>query len=83
MVAVSNRLLSSILNELFRNFPGGSDGKESVHNMGDPGSTLGSERSLEKRMATHSSVSWLENPMSGGAWQATLLYLGPAPVDPG
>ena len=34
---------------------------------------LGWKDPLEKRMATHSSVSWLENPMSRGTWQATLL----------
>ena len=33
-------------------FPGGSDGKESAHSMGD----LGWEDPLEKGMATHSSI---------------------------
>ena len=37
-------------------FPGGSDGKDSAHNAGDPGSTPGSGRSPEKGMATHSSI---------------------------
>ena len=39
-------------------FPGGSDGKESSHNAGDPGSISELERSpLEKGMArTHSSI---------------------------
>ena len=27
---------------------------------------------LEKEMATHSSISCLENPMDRGAWQATV-----------
>ena len=36
-------------------FPGGSDGKESACNAGDPGLILGSGRSLEKGMANHSS----------------------------
>ena len=35
-------------------FPGGSDGKASACNVGDPGSIPGLERSLEKEMATHS-----------------------------
>ena len=35
---------------------GGSDGKASVYNVGDPGSIPGLGRSLEKGMATHSSV---------------------------
>ena len=40
-------------------FPGGSDGKASACNAGDPGSIPGSGRSLEKEMATHSStLAW-------------------------
>ena len=37
-------------------FPGGSDGKESAFNAKDLGSMPGSGRSLEKEMATHSSI---------------------------
>ena len=37
-------------------FPGGSDSKESACNAGDSGSTPGPGRSLEKGMATHSSI---------------------------
>ena len=37
-------------------FPGGSDGKESACNVGDPGSIPGWEDPLEKGTATHSSV---------------------------
>ena len=37
-------------------FPSGSDGKESACNAGDLGVMLGSGRSLEKEMATHSSI---------------------------
>ena len=40
----------------FGDFPGGSDGKASVHNVGDPGSIPGWGRSLAKEMATHSST---------------------------
>ena len=48
-------------------FPGGSDGKASVYNVGDPGSIPGSGRSLEKEMAIHSStiawkIPWTEEP---------------------
>ena len=39
-----------------RGFPGGSDGKESACNVGDPGSIPGLERPLEKGMATHFSI---------------------------
>ena len=50
-----------------KSFPGGSDGKESTCNAGDPGSILGSGRPLEKGMATHSSIiawriPWTEEP---------------------
>ena len=37
-------------------FPGGSDGKASVYNVGDLGSIPESGSSLEKEMATHSST---------------------------
>ena len=48
-------------------FPGGSDGKESAYNAGDPGLIPGSEDLLEKEMATHSStrawkIPWTEKP---------------------
>ena len=48
-------------------FPGGSNSKESAHNVGDPGSIPGSGRSLEKGMETHSSIlawriPWTEEP---------------------
>ena len=48
-------------------FPGGSDGKASACNAGDPGSILGWEDPLEKGMATHSSIlalriPWTEEP---------------------
>ena len=37
-------------------FPGGSDGKASVYNVGDLGLIPGLGSSLEKEMATHSST---------------------------
>ena len=48
-------------------FPGGADGKASACNAGDLGSIPGSGRSLEKEMATHSSIlpwriPWMEEP---------------------
>ena len=48
-------------------FPGGSDGKASTYNAGDPGSVPRLGRSLEKEMATHSSIPawkipWTEEP---------------------
>ena len=48
-------------------FPGGSDGKESTCSVGDLGLISGLGRSLEKEMATHSSIlawriAWTEEP---------------------
>ena len=42
-----------------KDFPGGSDGKVSVYNAGDLGSSPELGRSLEKEMANHSStIAW-------------------------
>ena len=41
---------------VIKGFLGGSDGKESAHNAGDWGLIPGSEDTLEKGMATHSSI---------------------------
>ena len=53
--------------------PGGSDGKESACNAGDLGWILRLGRSLEKGMATHSSIlawriPWTEEPGSSSPW---------------
>ena len=37
-------------------FPGGSDGKESTCNAGDPVRPVDQENPLEKEMTTHSSI---------------------------
>ena len=47
---------------------GGSDGKVSAYNAGDPGSIPGSERSLGEGNGSSLQYSCLENPMDGGAW---------------
>ena len=44
------------VNSVIESFPGGSDGKESAYNAGDLGLIPGSERSLKKEMAIHSSI---------------------------
>ena len=49
-------------------FPGGSDGKVSACNEGDPGSTPGSERSPGEGSGNPLQYSCLENPMDRGAW---------------
>ena len=43
------------------NFPGGSDGKESACNAGDPGSIPGLERSPGEGNGTPLQYSYLEN----------------------
>ena len=53
-------------------FPGGSDGKASAYNVGDPGSIPESGRSPGEGNGNPLQYSCLENPMDGGAWQATV-----------
>ena len=52
--------------------PGGSDGKESLCNEGDPGSIPGSGRSPGEANGYTLQYSCLENSMDRGAWQATV-----------
>ena len=49
-------------------FPGGSDGKASACNVGDPGSNPGSGRSPGEGNGNPCQYSCLENPMDRGAW---------------
>ena len=55
-----------------KDFPGGADGKASAYNAGDPGSIPGLGRSPGEGNGTPLQYSCLENPMDGGAWQATV-----------
>ena len=56
--SIYNERWSHITNNL--GFLGGLDGKESTCNSGDLGSSPGLGRSLEKGMATHSSIlAWI------------------------
>ena len=52
-------------------FPGGSACKPSAYNAEDPGSIPGSGRSPGEGDGNALHYSCLENPMGGGAWQAT------------
>ena len=52
-------------------FPGGSDGKASVYNVGDPGSIPGLGGSPEVGNGNPFQDYCLENPMDRGAWYAT------------
>ena len=49
-------------------FPGGSDGKASAYNVGDPDSIPGSGRSPGEGNSNPVQYSCLENPRDGGAW---------------
>ena len=53
-------------------FPGGSVGKESACSAGDPRSFLGSGRAPRGGHSNPLQCSCLENPMSRGAWGATV-----------
>ena len=53
-------------------FPGGSDGKASACNVGDPGSIPGVGRSPGEGNGNPFLDSCLENPMDGGAWLVTV-----------
>ena len=53
-------------------FPGGSDGKASAYNAGDPGSIPGLGRSPGEGNGNPLQYPCLENPMDGGAWLTTV-----------
>ena len=57
-----------VLIPLLKDFPGGSDGKVSAYNAGDPGSIPGLGRSSGEGSGNPLQYSCLENPMDGGAW---------------
>ena len=56
------------LKQLSLSFPGGSDGKASAYNAGDPGSIPGSERSPGEGNGNPLQYSFLENPTDGETW---------------
>ena len=53
-------------------FPGGSDGKASAYNAGDPGSIPGLGRSPGEGNGNLFQYSCLEIPMDRGDWWATV-----------
>ena len=55
-----------------RGFPGGSDGKESICNAGDLGSTPGLGRSPAGGHGNPLQYSCLESPVDRAAWRATV-----------
>ena len=60
-------ILDYVIDLLLMGFPGGSDGKESACNAGDPGLISGSGRSPGEGNGNHSSIlawriPWMEEP---------------------
>ena len=64
-----------------QDFPGDSDGKASAYNAGDLGSIPGQGRSSGEGNGNPLQYSCLENPMDGGAWQATTSPWGCKELD--
>ena len=60
--------IGPVLESAWTSLPGGSDGKVSAYNVGDPGSIPGSGRSPGEGNSNPLQYSCLENPMDGGAW---------------
>ena len=56
-------------------FPGGSDGKESACDAGDPGSIPGSGRSPGEGNGSPLQYSYLQNSMDRGALQAIVYTI--------
>ena len=56
---------------------GGTDGKESACNAGDLGLISGWGRSLGAGNSNPLHYSCLENSVDTGAWQATVIHIGP------
>ena len=71
---VSQREIQNLKNDTGKikndtgDFPGGSDGKASVYNVGDVGLIPGSGRFLGEGNGNPLQYSCLENPMDGEDW---------------
>ena len=63
-----------------RGFPGGSDGKESASDAGDPGSIPELGRSPGEGNGNQLQFSCLKNSMDRGAWQATVHGVTKSPT---
>ena len=69
---VSVGLVPRSLSQFAKDFPGGSDGKVSAYNTGNPGLIPGSEGSPGVGNGNPLQYTRLANPMDRGAWQATV-----------
>ena len=61
-------------------FPGGSDGKESACNAGDPSLIPGLGRSPGERNGNPLQYSCLENSMDRGAWKAIVYEVAKSQI---
>ena len=61
-------------------FPGGSDGKVSAYNVGDPGSIAGLAGYPGEGNGNPLQYSCLENPMDAGFWEATAHGVAKSPM---
>ena len=68
--STQNRHMETLIDISSKGFPGGSGGKESACNAGDPGLIPGLGRSLGEENGNPLQGSCLGNPMDGGARQA-------------
>jgi len=64
--------INYILVYVYLGFPGGSDGKDSACNSGDPGLIPGLGRSPGEGNGNPLQYSCLENSMDRGTWRATV-----------
>ena len=69
---IYKHLIEILLHLRVTDFPGGSDGKASVYNAGDPGSRPGLGRFPGEGNGNPLQYYCLENPMDRGAWQAAV-----------
>ena len=60
------------LSDILTSFPGGLEVKVSACSVGDLGSIPGLGRFLGEGNGNQLQHFWLENPMDGGAWWATV-----------
>ena len=65
-------MINEQLMNMMRGFPGGTSGKESACNVGDPGLISQLGKSIKGGNGNPLQYSCLENSMSRGAWQATV-----------
>ena len=72
MSTIYKHLIEILLHLRVTDFPGGSDGKASVYNAGDLGSSPGFEKFPEEGNRNPLQYYCLENPMDRGAWQAAV-----------